>query len=227
MESIDKLIDRLSEQRAQPSGDLHKAQDNTTTPVASQNTLSAQILSLPIEQRLETVTVRGEPRKNKAGVPPILVKRFKTPERLQKAIDEYFYLCDFPKIIKVKRVQSVKTKKGTSEQRIVEELHQPEPTIPTIGGLSIHLGIEKEVMKNYTSYIAIPEFIRPIKTAFDKIEKAWEESLLKKNATGAIFNLKNNWGWKDQSEVLGANLNINDVLDKIEQKKNAPKVIDA
>lgn len=218
MDSIDKLIDRLSDQRApQPIGNLHDA---------SQNILDEEILSLPIEKRLETVTVRGESRKKKSGVPPILVKNYKTANKLQKAIDEYFHLCDFPEIVKVKRVQTVKGKNGNSVQKVVEELYQPDPKIPTIGGLSLHLDIEKEVLKNYISYIAIPEFIRPIKSAFDKIERAWEESLLKKNATGAIFNLKNNWGWRDQTEVLGTNVNINEILEGIE-KKNQGKVIDA
>jgi hypothetical protein len=46
-------------------------------------------------------------------------------------------------------------------------------------------------------------FIDTIKRAKDKVENSVEEGLLsgKYNATGAIFNLKNNYGWRDKQEV--------------------------
>lgn len=46
------------------------------------------------------------------------------------------------------------------------------------------------------------EFSDAIKKAKTKIEESLEQRLLDgKNVVGVIFNLKNNFGWKDQQQV--------------------------
>jgi hypothetical protein len=45
------------------------------------------------------------------------------------------------------------------------------------------------------------EFSATVKRAKQKIEISLEQRLAGNNVTGSIFNLKNNFGWKDKSEV--------------------------
>lgn len=69
----------------------------------------------------------------------------------------------------------------------------------TITGLAVHLGCDRDTLLNYEQK---EEFFGTIKDAKVKIHAYAEEYLFSgKSATGAIFNLKNNWGWKDKQEV--------------------------
>jgi len=69
----------------------------------------------------------------------------------------------------------------------------------TVSGLCIYLDITKETLLNYENK---KEFFSTIKKAKLKIENWVEENSLmgKVNPTAAIFNLKNNFGWKDKQE---------------------------
>lgn len=70
----------------------------------------------------------------------------------------------------------------------------------TITGLAIWLDTSRETLINYEER---PEFFDTIKRAKVKCENYVEEGALMNriNATSAIFNLKNNYGWKDKTEV--------------------------
>ena len=70
----------------------------------------------------------------------------------------------------------------------------------TISGLAESLDIDRDTLVNYRkreSYSAL------IKKAKQKVERQLEENALlgKGNATFTIFNLKNNYGWRDTVEV--------------------------
>lgn len=69
----------------------------------------------------------------------------------------------------------------------------------TMSGLALSLGIDRTTLINYgkrDSYSTL------IKNAKLKVEEQLEESLYRLgNNSGVIFNLKNNYGWKDQVEV--------------------------
>lgn len=73
----------------------------------------------------------------------------------------------------------------------------------TIAGLALALDMDRSSINNYQSK---DEFFLTIKRAKLRIEARLEERLDGSNATGTIFNLKNNFGWKDvqQQEVSGA-----------------------
>ncbi len=79
----------------------------------------------------------------------------------------------------------------------------------TITGLALWLDTSRETLLNYEER---PEFFDTIKRAKVKCENWVEENALmnKVNATTAIFNLKNNYGWKDKTEqeVSGTGLVI-------------------
>lgn len=83
----------------------------------------------------------------------------------------------------------------------------------TVGGLAVALKCDRRTLINYK---AKEEFFPTIKNAKQKIESAIElHCLTTKNPAGAIFNLKNNFDWKDKQELdttLTVNIQLDDQL---------------
>lgn len=62
-------------------------------------------------------------------------------------------------------------------------------------------------------------FFDTIKNAKLKIENYLEKHLVTDNGvTGIIFNLKNNYGWKDKQETINVNTNYEDYIKQVEDK---------
>lgn len=100
--------------------------------------------------------------------------KYKNVEELQNAIDAYFLSCEDPE------------QEGVYKRPI------------TITGLANALDTSRETLLEYEER---PEYVDTIKRAKGKIHQYVEEYLFTgKNQTGAIFNLKNNYGWKDKTE---------------------------
>lgn len=81
----------------------------------------------------------------------------------------------------------------------------------TICGLALAIDLDRKSLLNYSED---EEFFRTIKKAKQKCEAYAEEQLyLGKNTAGVIFNMKNNYNWKDKTEqeltVEGIEVNIN------------------
>lgn len=69
----------------------------------------------------------------------------------------------------------------------------------TVTGLCLALDITRETLSEYSKK---DEFSDTIKKAKLKVENYLEKSLVTTGpATGIIFNLKNNFGWKDKQEI--------------------------
>lgn len=69
----------------------------------------------------------------------------------------------------------------------------------TISGLALALKVDRKTIVNYSHK---EEFFPTIKEARAKCENYAEEQLFTgKNTAGVIFNLKNNYSWKDQQDV--------------------------
>ena len=89
----------------------------------------------------------------------------------------------------------------------------------TISGLALSLGIDRSTLVRYTDRDL---FATQIKEAKQKVQAQLEENALmgKGNAVFTIFNLKNNYGWKDSVEVNdNRELNkVEELLNKIEQE---------
>lgn len=113
---------------------------------------------------------------------------FKSNEELQSKIDAYFDSC------------WVTDEKGNREQ--------VRPY--TVSGLAVALDTSRQTLINYEDK---EEFFDTIKKAKDIIEN-WTEEQLYRNTqvTGVIFNLKNNYEWKDKTEIdhstLGEKINM-------------------
>lgn len=70
----------------------------------------------------------------------------------------------------------------------------------TVSGLAYALGTTRRTLLDYQEK---NEFSHTIKEAKAKIERFNEEMLYSRDVstTGVIFNLKNNYGWKDKQEI--------------------------
>ena len=99
--------------------------------------------------------------------------KYNNKEEMQKVIDNYFSTDAFIKV--------------------------GESTIfaPTVEGLAYALDMNRKTLLEYE---AKDEFCNTIKRAKQRVAIALEQRLYGNNVTGIIFNLKNNFGWKDKIE---------------------------
>lgn len=93
----------------------------------------------------------------------------------------------------------------------------------TMSGLAYYLGIDRRTLLNYSK---VEDYFPLIKKARDRVQMQLEENALsnKANPTFTIFNLKNNFDWKDKVEVKNTNLpKVEELLSKIESEANDNK----
>lgn len=114
--------------------------------------------------------------KNKGGRP----LKYSDKQELQHKIDAYFEYCDNFIVI----------------DNDGEEQKAPKPY--TVAGLALWLDVDTETLRNYEKR---DEFFGTIKRAKQRIEEQLETKLHGKTVTGIIFNLKNNYGWKDRQDI--------------------------
>lgn len=90
----------------------------------------------------------------------------------------------------------------------------------TFTGLALSLGVDRATLFRYGERDL---FATQIKNAKSKVEEQLEESLYRLgNNSGVIFNLKNNYGWRDTVEVKNEHeiSKVEELLNKIEQEAN-------
>lgn len=109
--------------------------------------------------------------------------KFRNIEELEKKINLYFEYCD----------NFTKTIYEDGEEKIISA---PKPY--TVTGLALYLGMSKDTLINYHGKAGYKDIIERAKL---RIHAYAEEQLFTNNRQAAmIFNLKNNWGWKDKTE---------------------------
>ena len=125
--------------------------------------------------------------KNKGG----RSKLFKSADELHKKIEEYFAWCDSHSKLTV-------TDKGVYKE------FKPY----TISGLCLYIDMTRDTLSQYEKQ---EQFSDTIKKAKQRIENWVEENSLigNINPTTSIFNLKNNFGWKDRQEIDAKTVNTN------------------
>lgn len=140
--------------------------------------------------------------------------KFKTAAELQKKVDAYFKDCD-PHVEKVTEYVEARDKDGNLKKDknglnyLVRVTHNVKTQqVPyTITGLAHALGTTRETLLDYEDR---DEFSDTIKKAKLRCENFAEMQLFSNSPTGTIFNLKNNYGWRDKTELDG-NLNVKEV----------------
>lgn len=120
--------------------------------------------------------------KNKVGKP----LAFETVKELDERVESFFTSED---------AYIINEKDGVEEKIFA----------PTISGLALHLGVDRKTICNYSHK---EEYFPTIKKARARIEAHLEKKLFGNNVTGLIFNLKNNFDWKDKSEVAQTNIEM-------------------
>nr|BDD48024.1 hypothetical protein 3 [Gammaproteobacteria bacterium] len=117
------------------------------------------------------------------GGRPVL---YDSVEEMQKIIDEYFEWCD-------NRTKTIYDDKTGSEVVITH------PAPYTMSGLARRLGMSRRTLVDYAKK---DKFLPTIKAARERVHEDVENRLMEtRNQTGAIFNLKNNFGWVDKNET--------------------------
>lgn len=92
----------------------------------------------------------------------------------------------------------------------------------TMSGLAYYLDVDRKTIVNYTKD---EEYFPTIKKARDRVQMQLEENALMNisNSTFTIFNLKNNFDWKDRIETNTENFEqINESLHNIANLINNP-----
>ena len=92
----------------------------------------------------------------------------------------------------------------------------------TMSGLAYYLEIDRRTLLNYSKD---EDYFPLIKKARDRVQMQLEEGLYRLgNNSGIIFNLKNNFDWKDKMEVKSSNIpKVEELLSKIEEQANDNK----
>jgi hypothetical protein len=112
--------------------------------------------------------------------------KFRKVEKMQKAIDEYFARCD-NRAIKV------------WDEKTQTEIMISKPAPYTMSGLASRLRMDRRSLVNYSNK---RRFFPTIRDARERVHEDVEtRSLETRNEKGAIFNLKNNFGWRDESQT--------------------------
>lgn len=143
-----------------------------------------------------------------AGRPP----KYKTPDDMQRVIDLYFIAC------RVHQTEDESRLIDFSDEDLLV-INDVECTFPTISGLSYTLGMTTEAFRNYEEK---DEFLATVKRAKQRVEISLEQRLAGNAVAGAIFSLKNNFGWKDKTEqALSGGIGIADLSDKSDEELKA------
>lgn len=114
--------------------------------------------------------------------------KYTNPDDMQALIHLYFLDCKK----NLKASEDGWGEGGEPKDLITEDLY------PTVTGLGLVLDLTREGLINYE---AKDEFADTVKRAKQRVEAFTNQRLFLNNPTGSIFNLKNNFGWKDKTEV--------------------------
>lgn len=136
-------------------------------------------------------------------------KKFQSVDELEELIEKYFRSCFAPvqkRIVVTKRDPDDDDSKDVYDwvdavdddgNKLYEQIRPL-----TITGLAVALDTSRDVLLDYENKPENAQFSNTIKRAKNIIHTYAEEYLFEgKNQTGAIFNLKNNYGWVDRTET--------------------------
>ncbi|TFB85837.1 hypothetical protein E3O44_12610 [Cryobacterium algoricola] len=119
---------------------------------------------------------------------------FATVGELKQAVDSYFNKCD--PHTEMRQVEAGVNQAGETIWQRREIMTEQRPY--TMSGLARHLEIDRKTLLNYKK---IEQYFPTVEAARERVHEFAEEQLYGKSAGGAQFVLKNNFDWKDRSEV--------------------------
>lgn len=163
----------------------------------------ASVVATRKPRRKTKKSAETKPKRHTLGRP----LKFQTVKELKKAINDYFESLFEPRF---DMWGNPVMNKKTGEQMMKKS------KVATVTGLAVALGTTRETLLDYelgkhdgkdltVEQLAeneqIEDFSDTIKEAKLRIYSDTEQQLYQGKAVGAIFSLKNNYGWKDKTEV--------------------------
>ena len=128
-------------------------------------------------------------------------QKYKTESTLRKAAEKYFS--------SISKTVAVGEENDEGEPLMVVEYIRP----PTVSGLCKALGIDRSTWQNYCDEKMHPEFKAITQAIRGELEVYLEEQLLTRDKVqGIIFNLQNNYEWRQKEDVqTDVNIKIKDL----------------
>lgn len=153
-------------------------------------------------------------------------KKYKTGKSLEKAVNAYFDGITREKHVTEMVATGEKDKYGHmiyEPKEVTNRLGEPVTVIeflvpPSVGDLAQFLGIHRSTWYEYCDSEKHPEFSDTTTQAMGRIHAYLErESLTRdgKNLKGVIFNLENNFGYKERLDVSGG---VEDFLRRVQDE---------
>lgn len=147
-----------------------------------------------------------------------------TARTLKKAVDEYFKSITREVVMTENKPTGKKDKMGhmiyeavNIVNRLGKEMVITEYLVPpTVGGLSDYLGIHRDTWNDYCNHEKHPEFSDTTTYAQGRIHAYLEREMLTrqgKDLKGVLFNLENNFGYKERHEI------VNDTVESFLQRQ--------
>ena len=136
-----------------------------------------------------------KPKKRKKRGRPLSIK---TPTELQRAIDKYFSSISYREPVR----DPFGTIMTDMDGDFIERTIYISP--PDVMSLCLFLGISDGTWENYCDENKHPDFAPVCKKARMRMEAYLREVLVtreKGSLQGVIFNLQNNYGWRDKKTV--------------------------
>lgn len=119
--------------------------------------------------------------------------KYKTAAQMQAVIDRYFDECALNS-----KYMTVLRSAGTEIERTPDDKRVTDDEFPTVSGLALVLNMTRQGLLEYAGKDAFSDTVKRAKL---RIESFLEQRLYFPQPTGAIFNLKNNYGWKDSKDI--------------------------
>jgi len=148
--------------------------------------------------------------------------KFKSAAELQQKIDEYFDSCY--EEVWTEKIETDKKGKVISKEWVpVLDRHGNIKKVLvkpfTITGLALALNTTRETLLDYEDKEGFSDTIKKAKEIIHNYVE--EQLMIRDKPTGVIFNLKNNYGWKDKSEQeVIINSSIADRLKRARERVN-------
>ena len=124
-------------------------------------------------------------------------RKYENPKELGRAIERYFR--SISRCVEARDLTGAPLLNDDGEPVEVIDYIRP----PSISALCLYLGIDRSTWQNYCDPKLHPEFAQATSRARARIEAYLEEQLLtrEKGLQGIIFNLQNNYAWRQRQEV--------------------------
>lgn len=144
-------------------------------------------------------------------------RKYKSPKKFDEAVERYFLSITRQVTVTEQKATENRDDKGHVIYEAVpvinslgEEVRVTEYIVPpSVYGLYTYLGISESTWNNYCDASKHPEFLGTIARARGRM-RAWNEMQLLtrsgKDLKGIIFNLENNYGYRERMEVSSDSL---------------------